>query len=365
MNVLAEIESAKVHFKDLQRSRMGKSVQDLRKVADDTVAAKSKLILKKWRKTMKAEKERLKQQAEKKTKNKQEQQQPKQQLRQQSSLSVGTMSRSDSAQSAGSANASSSSDLTLSPVYDPSLPKLRNVARKKFFELFSGVGGDSSSPSSSSPSSSGAAGALDNNSKSTADIVELATRLEMALLSLFPFPRERKAFSKKLRSILFNLRKNVVLTQQVVTGVVSPINLLQMEPHEMLTESERKARDDARQYELDSHRCDYEDVNRHKIMKKVGGASNSLKCPKCKGRKCVTLARRALSLSLYVSFSPSFSFSLLASLCCLLCLTLIRPSPSFLSPPSPSFLPPPSPSFPLPHPSTPKHYVLPTADAQC
>lgn len=88
-----------------------------------------------------------------------------------------------------------------------------------------------------------------------------------------------RVYREDIRTILFNLRdkSNPLLIQNVITGVVTPVELVNKDPAELASEETKRRRLEEQKEAIDAARCDWEDEN--------GGWLDSVQCPNCMGWK--------------------------------------------------------------------------------
>lgn len=72
---------------------------------------------------------------------------------------------------------------------------------------------------------------------------EKATEVEAAINDLHPFESDKESYAATARTMCFNLKKNDALRRQLLSGNLSPTDLVRMTP-EQLASSEKALRDE-------------------------------------------------------------------------------------------------------------------------
>jgi len=86
---------------------------------------------------------------------------------------------------------------------------------------------------------------------------ELATGIEKSLFNTI----DKNDYTKKARSLLFNLKKNSGLKQRVLSQEISPDELVKMNPKDMATEERKIEREKLEQELTEGRRSDWNAVN--------------------------------------------------------------------------------------------------------
>ncbi|KAL9179336.1 hypothetical protein ACHAXT_008626 [Thalassiosira profunda] len=110
----------------------------------------------------------------------------------------------------------------------------------------------------------------------------------------------KQTYTEKVRSLVFNLKKNGPLRDRVILGQVSPERLPQMSPEELQTEERARERDATVKKLQDSRRLDWEQANEKKINDMCGIKGEMLKaslftCGRCKSTKTTSTQKQTRS----------------------------------------------------------------------
>jgi transcription elongation factor S-II len=124
-----------------------------------------------------------------------------------------------------------------------------------------------------------------------------AIEVEAAIWSTCP---EKKAYTEKGRSLVFNLKRNKSLTQDVILGNVTPETLAKMTSEELLSEEKRQERSQEAKKIIDSKRLDWDKANESKINEMCGIKGDLLKaslftCGRCKSTKTTSTQKQTRS----------------------------------------------------------------------
>lgn len=111
---------------------------------------------------------------------------------------------------------------------------------------------------------------------------------------------QKQAYLDKIRSLVFNLKKNADLREQVLLGAIQAENLVQLPPELLLTADKMKKRDDETKKLKDSRRLDWEEKNEGKINEMCGIKGDLLKaslftCGRCKSIKTTSTQKQTRS----------------------------------------------------------------------
>lgn len=110
----------------------------------------------------------------------------------------------------------------------------------------------------------------------------------------------KPTYMEKVRSLVFNLKKNGALREQVILGQVSAERLTKMSSEELLSEEKAKERDETVKHLQDSRRLDWEQANEGKINEMCGIKGELLKaslftCGRCKSVKTTSTQKQTRS----------------------------------------------------------------------
>jgi len=110
----------------------------------------------------------------------------------------------------------------------------------------------------------------------------------------------KPTYMEKVRSLVFNLKKNGPLREQVILGQVSGDRLTRMSSEELLSEEKAKERDETVKHLQDSRRLDWDTANEKKINEMCGIKGDLLKaslftCGRCKSVKTTSTQKQTRS----------------------------------------------------------------------
>ena len=110
----------------------------------------------------------------------------------------------------------------------------------------------------------------------------------------------KQTYMEKVRSLVFNLKKNSSLREQVILGQVSADRLTRMSSEELLSEQKAKERNATVKHLQDSRRLDWEQANEGKINEMCGIKGELLKaslftCGRCKSVKTTSTQKQTRS----------------------------------------------------------------------
>ncbi|KAL7574864.1 hypothetical protein ACA910_010699 [Epithemia clementina (nom. ined.)] len=125
-----------------------------------------------------------------------------------------------------------------------------------------------------------------------------AAEVEAALWELYI--NDKKGYGEKARSLVFNLRKNQPLTQQVILGQVSSEELVKLKSEELASAETRQAQAQEAKKLIDSKRLDWEQANEAKINEMCGIKGELLSaslftCGRCKSTKTTSTQKQTRS----------------------------------------------------------------------
>lgn len=110
----------------------------------------------------------------------------------------------------------------------------------------------------------------------------------------------KQTYTEKARSLVFNLKKNGQLRENVILGEVPAGRLPKMSSEELLSEEKTKERNDTVAKLQDSRRLDWEQANEGKINEMCGIKGELLKaslftCGRCKSTKTTSTQKQTRS----------------------------------------------------------------------
>jgi len=110
----------------------------------------------------------------------------------------------------------------------------------------------------------------------------------------------KQVYTEKVRSLVFNLKKNGQIRDQIIFGQVSPNQLIKMSAEELQTEEKKKECDATVKKLQDSRRLDWERANEKKINDMCGIKGDLLKaslftCGRCKSTKTTSTQKQTRS----------------------------------------------------------------------
>eukprot|EP01084_Bolivina_argentea_P313195 542350_1 len=118
-------------------------------------------------------------------------------------------------------------------------------------------------------------------------IASTSIGVETAVEQATPFTTAKGDYTAKLRSLLFNLKKNQELRTQVLTGAISPDVFVNMKPSELMTR-EKKSQMEMQAKEMsEARRLDWREKNSEEINKQCGikNQDGMFKCSRCGSKK--------------------------------------------------------------------------------
>eukprot|EP00591_Stephanopyxis_turris_P007879 CAMPEP_0195527174 /NCGR_PEP_ID=MMETSP0794_2-20130614/28682_1 /TAXON_ID=515487 /ORGANISM="Stephanopyxis turris, Strain CCMP 815" /LENGTH=320 /DNA_ID=CAMNT_0040658029 /DNA_START=138 /DNA_END=1097 /DNA_ORIENTATION=- len=111
---------------------------------------------------------------------------------------------------------------------------------------------------------------------------------------------DKAAYSAKARQLLFNLKKNPALRENILNASISPAKLVKMSSEELCTSERAKAKEEAALKLNDSNRLDWDTANEDKINQMCGIKGDLLKaslftCGRCKSTKTTSTQKQTRS----------------------------------------------------------------------
>lgn len=131
-----------------------------------------------------------------------------------------------------------------------------------------------------------------------ATLIQLSTEIENGIDDYSK--NDRQKYSEKARSLTFNLKKNINLCSQILSGGVLPKNLVTMTPQQLATTEKAKQREDVVKKTQDARRLDWEEQNEEKINEMCGIKGELLQaslftCGRCKSIKTTSTQKQTRS----------------------------------------------------------------------
>jgi len=162
-----------------------------------------------------------------------------------------------------------------------SLPPNRKIIAEKFLEVFT----VKSSDGETSP----------DTRDETISLVTLITQVELAIHNYSR--NDKTAYTDKARSLLFNIKKNSNLRDEILCGSISAEALVQMRPEQLATVETTKLRQQLIQDLHESRRLDWDQANEGKINEMCGIKGDLLKaslfkCGRCKSEKTTSTQKQ-------------------------------------------------------------------------
>lgn len=111
---------------------------------------------------------------------------------------------------------------------------------------------------------------------------------------------DKKAYTDKARSLAFNMKKNLGLTQEIILGQIEAETLVNMKSEELASDETRQKRAQEAKKLIDSKRLDWEQANEHKINEMCGIkgdllAASLFTCGRCKSTKTTSTQKQTRS----------------------------------------------------------------------
>lgn len=149
-----------------------------------------------------------------------------------------------------STSSSSSSSSALSQTQQDALNEMGD-ARRKIFQLFFD--------------------AMKLDSDTSARVAEMiGFSIEEAINNSSPFERDSKQYNTKVRSLLFNLKKNKSLRTDLTNGSLHPSLLVTLSAADLATDELRQARQQESNLDKESRRSDWIEENKQAIREAIG-----------------------------------------------------------------------------------------------
>ena len=126
-------------------------------------------------------------------------------------------------------------------------------------------------------------------STTSADLAKFwSCQIEEAINALHNADSDKKAYTDKSRSLLFNLKRNDRLRLDIIEGGLAPGVLVQLSAHDLATDEQREQRAAAVKSAVEERRSDYYAENRASILRANGidpSKGGEFTCARCKGTK--------------------------------------------------------------------------------
>lgn len=260
IELLTELDQCSITLNILSKTLVGAVVTKFRRYRDDDISKKAKLLIKKWKKLAKIG------QVESKPAS--------------ASASASSAPRSSLAQVSTTAPGSNSAD---SSEWDH-LPQLRrNIASKLNQTLLL--------------SSKNLKLGMQTSSLSSL-CTSLATEIEVEMDILNK--GDKATYTNKVRSLIFNLKKNSSLCENILLGSISVESLSKMTPDQLATSEKTKARSKMVNDIQESRRLDWEQANESKINEMCGITGDLLNaslftCGRCNSIKTTSTQKQTRS----------------------------------------------------------------------
>lgn len=104
--------------------------------------------------------------------------------------------------------------------------------------------------------------------KSLPELEAIALKIENSVNDLSSFDKHLKEYNSKVRSLLFNLKKNENLRENLISGSVTSNELVKFSLLELANNETRIKKQKEYDYEIDGRRTDW--LNEHKVELQVG-----------------------------------------------------------------------------------------------
>lgn len=270
-DILNQLDQCEMTLQILSDSLIGTVVSKFKTNEDSNVAAKAKSLIKKWKQLAKQSQTSSSATDVKVTK---------------AAHSSPPTKKVESKMAATSTKETSAPAIdALEPQEWDNLPPLRKNTAKKLLSVFD----------------------LSKESLGSADIHESAIKSlttdrasEVELASHEYAKGNKDAYLDKIRSLVFNLKKNTQLRENVLFGGVSSESLVKMSPNELATDEKIKEREAQVAFLKDSRRLDWEQANEAKVNEMCGIKGDLLKaslfeCGRCKSHKTTSTQKQTRS----------------------------------------------------------------------
>lgn len=265
VDILTRLDAASIDLGILSETLIGATVAKLKSHESEDVKTKARELVKKWKGVAKAAAEKP------------------------ASAASSTNANSSAASSAGTESKKlkrldSANSAEINPETEWShLPTLRSNICKKLHTVFL------MSQSSLSDLNESAIKQL---------CLSRAGELEEAIDTYGKSDKSR--YSEKVRSLVFNLKKNGPLRDQLLLGQISSEEICKMSSEELQTEEKAKATSETVKHLQDSRRLDWEQANEDKINNQCGIVGDLKKaslftCGRCKSTKTTSTQKQTRS----------------------------------------------------------------------
>lgn len=298
LDVLSNLDQCSIDVNVLASTLIGATVSKFKSNSDGEVVAKAKYLIKKWKQIAKqsgvgssskknadGNNNAMNGSAEKK----------RQSLVSKPSSSTSSMTNgtsSDSKPSASSTSSTSSSSATTvkSVTAWDHLPSNRKNSAMKLYETFI--------LSSSSQRLKTEIEINDDSPTVSSTMINQATKVEEAIQTYSK--NKKKLYIEKIRSLVFNLKKNAPLRENVILNTTTPQTLVNMTSKELQTIEKAKECSKLTASLQGSRRLDWEQANAAKVNEMCGIKGELLKaslftCGRCKSHKTTSTQKQTRS----------------------------------------------------------------------
>ena len=130
---------------------------------------------------------------------------------------------------------------------------------------------------------------------------ELAEQIEVAMAGAFPShatdATAKKEYVAKLRQLVFNLKKNPSLRDDLRSGSLEPPTLITMSVEDLAPKALQEERQRMREFQQDARTLDWDKQNRDRLMKAIGidESKGMFQCSKCKSKRVSNHAKQTRS----------------------------------------------------------------------
>ena len=169
-----------------------------------------------------------------------------------------------------------------------SLPPNRRIIAEKFLELLTIKSNDSENSGDTTTTA-------DDDDNDIISIPNLVINIELAIHNYSR--NDRTIYTDKARSLLFNMKKNSNVRDEVLVGSITPEQLVQMRPEQLATVETTQQRQQLMKDLHDSRRLDWDQANESKINEMCGIKGDLLKaslfkCGRCKSEKTTSTQKQ-------------------------------------------------------------------------
>ena len=285
LDILSHLDKCPMDLNILAATLIGATVSKFKTSADANVAAKAKLLVKKWKKLAK----------QSGISNRSSSSSSKSASQTNDKKST-PLPKSSSSSSQVQSNSKAQSQQTPSNSTDAfnHLDNARKNSAIKLNEVFL-----TSKQYLLKTSSSSTEQSLDLDEPTILNMMITRSKQVEAAIQTFSKGR-RKIYNDKIRSIIFNLKKNEPLRRDIILGNVSPEKLVQMSAKELQTAEKAKQQEEQVKSLQGSRRLDWEQANAAKVNEMCGIKGDLLKaslftCGRCGSHKTTSTQKQTRS----------------------------------------------------------------------